>query len=123
MAKILICDDSWLTRRGVKRMVQAEGHEVYEADNGLQGLEFIRQSDKAIDVVILDLLMPEMSGVEFLEALREEQMTVPVIVLTADIQPEAEKIVKALGALGYMEKTRPLNINPLIEILKNLGVL
>ena len=46
-----------------------------------------------------------------------------IIVLTADIQPQAEKIVKSLGAIGYIKKERPLNIAPLTKLLKDLGMI
>lgn len=118
MAKILICDDSWLTRRGVKRIIEAEGHETFEAENGQQGLEVLRESNGTIDAVILDLLMPEMSGVEFLETLQKEHITLPVVVLTADIQKTVKEKCRELGAGAFLNK--PPEAEELIDRLDAL---
>ena len=118
MSKILICDDSWLTRRGVKRIVQSEGYEVCEAENGLQGLEMLRASDGDIDAVILDLLMPKMSGVEFLDALKGENIMIPVVVLTADIQKTVKEKCTELGASAFLNK--PPEPEVLIAVLNDL---
>ena len=118
MPKILICDDSWLTRRGVKRIVQSEGYEVCEAENGLQGLEMLKASDSNIDAVILDLLMPKMSGVEFLDALKGENIMIPVVVLTADIQKTVKEKCTELGADAFLNK--PPEPEVLITVLNDL---
>ncbi len=118
MPKILICDDSWLTRRGVKRIVQSEGYEVCEAENGLQGLEMLKASDSNIDAVILDLLMPKMSGVEFLDALKGENIMIPVVVLTADIQKTVKEKCTELGAGAFLNK--PPEPEVLIAVLNDL---
>ncbi len=77
MAKILLIDDSWLTRRGLNTMISARDHEVIEAENGSQGIQKIQ--DDQPDCVLLDLLMPEMDGYEVLESLRYMIISVPVI--------------------------------------------
>ncbi len=75
------------------------------------------------DLVFLDLTMPEKTGYEVLATLNEKGISANTIVLTADIQPEAEKIVKELGAIGYLKKQNPLNIEYLIETLRDIGML
>ena len=58
MATILIVDDSWLTRRGARRIITEQGYGVIEAENGFIALKEIETSE--IDCIVLDLLMPEM---------------------------------------------------------------
>lgn len=122
---ILLVDDSKVARmmltKELRNIFKDDFPILTEATNGNEALEQLQS--KAFDLVFLDLTMPEKNGYEVLEALREENITANIIVLTADIQPEAEKIVKDLGAVGYLQKERPMNITPLIEILKNMGVL
>ncbi len=120
MSKILIVDDSWLTRRGVKRILQAEGYEIIEAENGLQALELIIKADNNIDAVLLDLLMPEMSGLELLERLNlnHDQAKLPVVVLTADIQKTVRQKCIDLGAYAFLNK--PPEPEELIEVVQNL---
>ena len=82
MAKILIVDDAKFTRTMLKKMVVEFGHETIEAGNGREGLEKITSEEP--DLVLTDILMPEMEGTELLELLRETNMDVNVIVISAD---------------------------------------
>ncbi len=116
MTKILIVDDSWLTRRGVKRILEAQAYDVIEAENGLTALELIKSSD--IDCILLDLLMPEMSGIEFLEKINESNIKIPAVVLTADIQITMKKRCLDLGAKAFINK--PPDPEELIQILSSL---
>lgn len=116
MPTILIIDDSWLTRRGVKRILSAQGYGVSEAENGLQAMEMILSKETPVDAVILDLLMPEMSGVEFLEKLNEHKIKLPAIVLTADIQHTVKTKCIGLGASGFINKPpEPENLINLVN--------
>lgn len=92
---------------------------IEEASNARDALELC--SRKLYDLVTLDLTMPDMNGYEFLEELRERSITQHVVVLTADIQPMAEKKVMELGAKGYLEK--PFDKDPMTTMLKKIGVL
>ncbi|MBF0111682.1 MAG: response regulator [Desulfamplus sp.] len=118
MPTILIIDDSWLTRRGVKRIISAQGYGVIEAENGLQALEMILSKDKNIDGVILDLLMPEMNGIELLEKLKEHNIELPIIVLTADIQHTVKSKCMGLGASQFINK--PPDPEELIKLVNGL---
>ncbi|MBF0302211.1 MAG: response regulator [Desulfamplus sp.] len=118
MATILIIDDSWLTRRGVKRILSSQGYIVNEAENGLQGMKLILAKEIPVDAIILDLLMPEMSGTEFLEKLNENNIKIPVIVLTADIQHTVKSKCIELGAKGFINK--PPDPEHLLNIVSSL---
>lgn len=102
MAKILVVDDSLFARIRVRDILQEGGHEVVEAENGRQGLE--RVVAALPDLVLTDLLMPELDGVAFLSALRESGNTVPVVVLSADIQETKRQQCLSYGSAGFLAK-------------------
>ncbi len=81
--RVLVVEDDGLTRAALRRAMESEGWEVVEAEHGRMALE--RFADRVPDLVLLDLMMPEMNGFEFLEALRarESWRAVPVVVITA----------------------------------------
>ena len=81
--RILIVDDDAEHRRRLSRVLEAEGWQVTEAENGLVGLE--RLAESPADLIVLDLMMPEMDGFEFLSQLRSDDAlrAVPVVVITA----------------------------------------
>jgi CheY-like chemotaxis protein len=99
---VLITDDSQLTRRILRAILEAAGHEVMEASNGSLALESIVQD--APDCILLDLLMPGMDGFEVLGTLNEQGNDIPVIVLTADIQETARKKCIRMGAFDFLNK-------------------
>ena len=81
--RVLVVEDDSLTRTALRRAMESEGWEVVEAEHGRVALE--RSRERVPDLVLLDLMMPEMNGFEFLEALRarESWRAVPVVVITA----------------------------------------
>lgn len=116
MARILVIDDSSFARLRVCHMLQDGGHETFEAENGQDGLAKVLELHP--DGVVTDLLMPEMDGIGFLEALRQQQLTLPVVVLTADIQESKRLQCLGLGAGGFLAK--PPQKNALLELLARL---
>jgi CheY-like chemotaxis protein len=101
-ATILVCDDEELIRWSLAEQLQSEGYRVLEAVDGVDCLEKIRAH--APDLVITDMKMPRMDGMEVLRRLREEDRELPVIVLTA--MGAADLVVEAtqLGARAYLAK-------------------
>jgi len=102
MARILVTDDSNFLRRRTCAILKQAGHDIVEADNGNRCLEAIAEA--APDVLLLDLVMPEMDGFEVLKALHDADYHFPVIVLTADIQDTVQQECMALGAFGFLNK-------------------
>jgi CheY-like chemotaxis protein len=102
MAKILVVDDSVFARLNICTMLRQAGHETLEAGNGLEGLQLV--AAQRPDCILSDLLMPEMDGIGFLTALREQQTDLPAIVLSADIQETKRQQCLALGAAGFLSK-------------------
>ena len=102
MARILVVDDSSLSRRILRRILSSAGHEVLEADSGLAALE--RYFLERPDLVLLDLIMADMNGLEVLNRLREMDSQARVIVATADIQDSSRALAMASGAVGFLVK-------------------
>lgn len=101
-AKVLVVDDSGLARRGTRRVLEEAGYTVVEAEDGLSALE--RFAMEKPDVVLLDLVMKGMYGLDVLARLRELDPAVRVIVVSADIQTSSRDMVQAAGAAGFINK-------------------
>ncbi|HWT03099.1 MAG TPA: response regulator [Pyrinomonadaceae bacterium] len=101
-AKILVIDDSALSRRTLRRVLETAGYDVVEADEGMAALElyFLEKPD----LVFLDLVMKGMYGLEVLEKLREMDRDARVVVASADIQSSTRGMVEAAGALAFITK-------------------
>ena len=115
-AKILAVDDSGLSRRCfVAAPLRKAGYEVIEATNGLEGLAAVAEHQP--DVIVSDLLMPEMNGFEFIESLRQQGVSTPVIVASADVQETSRQKVDELDAFGFINK--PFKAEELIDIVQS----
>lgn len=100
--KILIVDDSALSRRTLRRIVESAGYEVVEADDGMAALEiFFLEKPR---LVLLDLVMKGMYGLDVLLKLREMDPQVRVVVASADIQSSTRQMADEAGALGFINK-------------------
>lgn len=100
--KILIVDDSALSRRTLRRILESAGYEVVEADDGMAALELYFLEKPSL--VLLDLVMKGMYGVEVLVKLREMDQGARVVVASADIQSSTRTLVHEAGALGFVHK-------------------
>lgn len=117
---LLVVDDSSFARKQVIRALpKGWDVEVSQASNGEQALELI-EAGKG-DVVLLDLTMPVMDGFAVLEAIKARDLPAVVIVISGDIQPEAEARVMKLGALAFIKK--PLDSEQLHQVLSDFGIL
>ena len=102
MAKILVVDDSGLSRRTLRKILESAGHEVIEAAEGIIALE--RYFLDAPDLVFLDLTMTGMYGIDVLNKLREMDTDARVIIGSADIQRSTREMVQAGGASAFINK-------------------
>ena len=102
MAKVLVIEDSDVTRLMVVKMLEKVGHETIEAANGNKGL--IKTIFAPPDLIILDINMPEMNGVEFLWAMTEAEIKVPVIVITANTLEDTKKQCEEIGVTNFLYK-------------------
>ena len=102
---VLIADDSSTVRKFVTFSLSAQNLEVITAVDGMDALEKVSQASR-VDLVIVDLNMPNMDGYEFIENLRksETHKDVPIIILSSERSDEAKQRGKDVGADIYMEK-------------------
>jgi PAS domain S-box-containing protein len=100
--KILVVDDDEATLAGIALFLEARGFEVFRAENGRIGLECFRR--EVVDLVLLDLIMPEMGGFEVLAALKEEAPDTPVIVISGTDRISDAVEALHLGAWDYVLK-------------------
>jgi two-component system alkaline phosphatase synthesis response regulator PhoP len=114
MARILIVEDEPNMVAGLRDNFEYEGYEVITAPDGVAGLE--RALNEAPDLVILDVMMPRMSGLDVCKQLKAKRPSVPIIMLTARGQ-EVDKVVGLeLGADDYV--TKPFSIRELLARVK-----
>ncbi len=100
--KILIVDDSALSRRTLRRILESAGYEVVEADDGMAALEIYFLEKPRL--VLLDLVMKGMYGLDVLLKLREMDPQVRAVVASADIQSSTRQMADEAGALGFINK-------------------
>jgi two-component system, chemotaxis family, chemotaxis protein CheY len=115
--RLLLIDDSKIMRRLVRKELSAlfagKEPEIVECSRAQEALDRCRS--EPFDLIFADLTMPEMTGYQLLEKLRELGISNKVIVLTGDIQPDAEKRVREFGAIAFFEK--PFDRNAVLAIL------
>jgi two-component system chemotaxis response regulator CheY len=118
--KVLVVDDSATIRQQVSQVLTKVGFDVVEAADGQIGADMIK-GDKTISVVICDVNMPRMNGIEMLSHIRTEQknMDLPILMLTTDGQPALIKRAKEAGARGWMVK--PFNPVQLVAAVQKLA--
>src|SRR5256885_53700 len=116
MTKILIVEDEPNMVAGLRDNFEYEGYEVITAPDGVAGLE--RAIAEKPDLVILDVMMPRMSGLEVCKQIRAKRASIPIIMLTARGQ-EVDKVVGLeLGADDYV--TKPFSIRELLARVKSV---
>lgn len=112
MSKILVIDDSLDLRQMLKEFFESFDHHVLEAASGREGLEVI--SEENPDLLITDIIMPDMNGVDMMKALRAHNKRLPVIVLSG-FEGELAAI-KRLGVFACM--TKPPNMSELKQLVE-----
>lgn len=102
MTSILIVDDAAFARRMIRKFLQVDGYEIIEAANGNEGLEKARTHTP--DLILTDLLMPDINGFDFLQKLQESDINIPTIIISADIQETSRTLGLSLGAIDFINK-------------------
>jgi two-component system OmpR family response regulator len=116
--RLLIVEDEDALARGLRFNFEQEGYEVVLADSGPVALEQFRQAEPSFDLVILDLMLPGMSGYEILSRMREIDSHVPVLVLSARSLSEDRMLAYDRGGDAYI--TKPFALPELINRVRNL---
>lgn len=118
MAKtILIVDDSNTARASVEYTLKKGNYNVASADDGTTGLDVLAKTPN-VDMIITDLNMPKMDGIEFIKHVRkiDEHKYTPILMLTTESQDEKKMEGKAAGASGWLVK--PFNPTQLLDVVK-----
>jgi CheY-like chemotaxis protein len=113
MVCILIIDDSAFQRKIIASVLTGENHTVITATNGHEGLRKAVQEKP--ELIITDLLMPEMDGCTFLSEVKKAGLSIPVIILTSDVQKVTRDRCLALGAFSVLNK--PGTRSALLELI------
>lgn len=114
MAKILIVEDEPAMQLGLRDNLEFEGYQVSTADDGLQGLELIKSN--SYDLVLLDVMLPKLSGLDVCKKIREANINVPIILLTAKGEEIDKVLGLELGADDYV--TKPFSVRELLARIK-----
>ena len=114
--KILIVDDEHLVRWSVRRYLEAEGFVAVDAASGREALEIL--SKEQISVLITDLIMPEMNGVELIRKAKEANPDLPVLVITAD--DSSGLVLSATNAGALRTFNKPIPFKELVGAVQEL---
>jgi DNA-binding NtrC family response regulator len=113
--KVLIVDDEKLIRWSVRRQLEEWGYTALEAEGGMGGLAQIRSESP--DLILLDVRLPDLSGIEVLREVKQNNLSIPVIMITGDPQLDDIKTAIKLGALDFIKK--PLDFDELQITIAN----
>ncbi len=116
MKRALAIDDSATMRNLVKMALEPEGFSVDTAENGRDALEKVKNN--RYDIIISDINMPEMNGLEFLKEFRSINRTTPVLMLTTETEASKKQEAKRLGATGWIVK--PFKPEDLAKVVKRV---
>jgi DNA-binding NtrC family response regulator len=117
--KLLIIEDEKITRRSLSDILSTEGYQVYSAEDGEEGLKIFKEENPAI--VITDLRLPKLNGIEVLSAIMSVNPACKVILITAYASVDTAIQSLKIGAYDYL--TKPFSPEKLISILRNINQL
>ena len=115
---ILVVDDEEHLAVGIKYNLEAEGYQVTAVGNGIDALELLESEGDPVDLIVLDLMLPKMSGYEVCEKVRQAGKQMPILMLSARTLSEDRTRGFDVGANQYMVK--PFELEELISRIKNL---
>jgi two-component system, chemotaxis family, chemotaxis protein CheY len=116
-AKILVVDDSSMIRREIGRALSEAGFTVLEAVDGVDATRKVALT-RELRLVICDVDMPRMNGIEFVERMNASDSRIPVVMLTTESRPDLIEHVKTLGAKGWIVK--PFKPDLLVAVARRL---
>jgi CheY-like chemotaxis protein len=116
VARVLVLDDEDEVRSVLMRALQRAGHEVLEAADGREGLDVVRT--QAIDLVVTDLVMPEVDGLEFMRELARRRPGIPVIAISGGGVWDARSLLEVAGALGALRTlSKPFELDAFLSLV------
>ena len=122
MATVMVVEDGDLVRETLTRLLRREGFDTVGAHDGREALEALEQTHP--DVILLDVNMPDMDGIELLEALhsRQEWQSVPVVMLTARSDTHTIRRAMQLGAKAFLIKAT-FSVAEMLESVKKYAAM
>ena len=116
MFKILVVEDDKNLRKLIVTCLEKANYTVFDTKNGEEALELMDR--QYVDLIVADIMMPEMNGYELIKELRDANYNTPILIITAKEDIEDKRVGFSLGADDYMVK--PINIDELIMRVKSL---
>lgn len=102
--RILIADDHAIVRQGVKAILESSGYEVYEAADGREAIRRVNECNP--DVLVLDITMPIMGGLEAAREIRRDRPELPIVLLSMHSLESQKMAAQCIGIKGFVSKTR-----------------
>lgn len=102
MSVVLLVDDEASIRRAMREFLGVVGHTVYCAADADEALFIL--SKEVVDIIVTDIVLPRVSGIQLLQSVREGGSSVPTIVMTGDPTEENKEEANKLGAFAYLQK-------------------
>jgi DNA-binding NtrC family response regulator len=116
VARVLVLDDEDEVRTLLMRALRHAGHEALGAEDGLQGLHIVRSQN--VDLVITDLVMPEVDGLEFMHELAHLRPGTPVIAISGGGVWDAQSLLKVAGTLGALRTlSKPFELDDFLNLV------
>jgi len=112
--KILIIDDDSRNILALKATLKSKGYDCFSSLSALQGIAFLN-SEPGIDIVLIDMMMPEMDGYEAIPKIKSQHPSTPVISVTAQAMIGDKEKCMAAGADDYISK--PIDVDRLLQLL------
>jgi CheY-like chemotaxis protein len=116
MPVVMIVDDHGVTQRVLAHILQRGGYDIAFAASGLEALHVLETTN--VDLILLDIDMPDMDGMTLLKHLRgqSQYVTLPIVMLTASGQDDDRQVAEAYGANGFL--TKPASSTELLEMIE-----
>jgi two-component system sensor histidine kinase RpfC len=119
---ILVAEDNQVNRYVIEGILKNAGHRPILVDSGDKALDVLTDAKHQLDLAILDINMPEMSGLEVLKASQfiDSSLQIPIMILTADATAELKAECLAVGAVSFL--TKPINSRVLLDNIANISI-
>jgi PAS domain S-box-containing protein len=115
MARVLIVDDEQGFRRSIQQFLKKEGHKVAAADSAEKALEILKERE--FDVVVTDIVMPRVNGMDLLKSIKESRPNIPVIIMTGE--PTVDTAIKAVQAEAFDYLVKPFSREDICKTVRN----
>lgn len=102
--KVLVVEDDPLLRRVLVKILQTWGYAILEAPDGLSALEQVRAQPREVSLILLDIMLPLLNGIEVARHVREEQPTLPIVACSAALTDEVKDRLLHLGVNVFLPK-------------------